>query len=325
MVAANAADLAADLLGARSASTEAAYIQGPTHFASFMEEHNLDQKVLQQGARTSQLVMVSFIQWLRKRTTWDQKLVPPRFRPITSDYINSLVSQMVKWVEHRDPVISSTLRSMTSAALLKAYDKTDTIIRGPLDAYCVYPLSCEFLQQSLLELQTRYGNDPAALALHSAVLISEYCFGGRVYELLDRDRGENPEIAPESDRPFINHAAHCEDILLRWSEEGRWFPMCDVDQFPEGTPMVAQLMLKHTKNHPGGPEPVAVWANPKGPDPFCLCAALRCYADLWKDVLRRGAKLFANADETILRSTRHTYTYTQDLPTLIFTNKINSL
>ena len=302
MVAADAASLAIDLLSARTASSESQYTQGPTHFANFMSEKGLDRTLFQHGVVTSQRIIVSFIQWLRLRDVWDDKLNPPRYRPITSAYINSLVSHVVKWVEDRDPVISVTLRSPTSTALLKAYSKTDTIIRGPLDAYCVYPLSCEFVVQTLRELQRRYGNDPATLALNRAVVICEFCYGGRVFELLDRDRGDNPEIAPQSDRAFINHAALTDSILLRWTEEGDWFTMYQYQQFPPGIPKVAQLLLAHTKNHPDGPQPVAVWANPKGSDnPFCICEALRTYADLWHASLRRGHKLFAKADDSILR------------------------
>ena len=302
MVVADAPGLAKDLLGSITASSEATYSQGINRFAEFMREKGLDQTVFQHGIIASQAVVISFIRWLRLRTRFDGKLNPPRHRPVTSDHINSLVTHLVKWVERRDSVISLSLRSPTSAALLAAYAKTDIDIRGPIDAYCIYPLSCEFLHQSLMELERRYGNDPAALALHSAVLMSEYGFGGRVYELLDPDQGKHPELAPESDREVINHSANCEDLLLRWTEEGEWYHIYEAHRFPSGIPMVAQLMLSHTKNHAKGPEPVAIWSNPKGPDsPFCVCAALLSYAVHWKGTLRRGTKLFAHADEKILR------------------------
>ena len=111
-----------------------------------------------------------------------------------------------------------------------------------------------------------------------------------------------PELAPESGREFINHSANCEDILLRWTEAGDWIHIYDVEHFPPGPPMVAQLMLAHTKNHKDGPQPVAIWSNPNGPeDPFCVCTALRTYAEQWRGTLRRGTKLFARADDKLLR------------------------
>ena len=302
MVAADATGLAIELRGARAASSEAKYLQGVNHFADFMTEKGLPQNLFQHGVFTSQQIIVSFIRWLRRRMVWDPRLTPPRLRPIISAYINSLVSHVVKFVEDRDRVISFTLRSPTSVTLLKAYKQTDIIIRGPLDSYCVYPLGCEFVAKTLDELQRRYHNDPATLALYRAVIICEFGWGGRVYEVFDRDQGENPEIAPESERAFINHAALTSNVLLRWSNDGAWFTMSQHRQFPPGVPEVAQLLLAHTKNHARGPEPVAVWANPNGPDnPFCICAALREYANLWHSSMRPDAKLFANARDDVLR------------------------
>lgn len=290
------------LLTSRTPSSEATYVQGMVHFVSFMEANQLDRTVLQHGEHTSQLVVISFCQWLRQRTVFDELLSPPRLRPITGLYINSLVTHVVQWVAVHDSTISRTLRSATCASLIKAYDKNDTIIRGPLDAYCAYPLPCEFVKLTLAELRRRFGFDPATLALYSAVIVCEFCFGNRVYEMIDKDQGENPEIAPESDRPYINHAAHCEDVLLRWTEEGQWLSLCEYDKFPPGNPMVAQLLLPHTKNHQKGTEPAAVWANSKGPNqPFCICATLRAFADIWHASFRKGGKLFARASDGVLR------------------------
>jgi hypothetical protein len=125
-------------------------------------------------------------------------------------------------------------------------------------------------------------NDPAGRALYRTVVLVEYGFGGRVYEILDRFHGGNPDLSPESDRPYINHAVKARDLLLRWSCEGRWHPICTVATFPDGPAQVAELLHDHTKNHPDGPTPVAVWRNPRGHDsPFCILHELTQFALYW--------------------------------------------
>ena len=286
----------------RSPSSEATYQQGIIHFTTFMTDNGLDRNVLQHGDTVTPLVTLSFIKWLRARTVYDEKLVPPRTRPITAGYIDSCVTHVVKHVARLNTALASTLRSADSAALLNAYRHNDTIIRGPLDSYCVIPLGCEFVTLALDAINTHFHNDPANRALYRTVVLVEYCFGGRVYEVLDRDRGENPDLSPESDRPYANHAVKARDLLLKWTSDGKWYPIHTVATFPNGPAQVAELLHDHTKNHPEGPSPVAVWFNPAGPTaPFCLLHEIDIFARLWCTGMNAEKTLFAAAEDTLLR------------------------
>ena len=248
------------------------------------------------------MVILSFIKWLRARTVYDPKLVPPRRRPITANCIDSYTTHVVKFVERSNAALAATLRSLDSAALIRAYRHNDTIIRGPLDSYCVIPLGCEFVTLALEAIDRHFHSDPASRALYRAVVLVEYCFGGRVYEILDRDRGENPDLSPESDRPYVNHAVKARDLLLRWSDRDTWHPIHTVATFPEGPPRVAELLHDHTKNHPEGPSPVAVWFNPAGhTSPFCTLHELHEFAKYWCPGMTAEQTLFAAADDKILR------------------------
>ena len=302
MVVRDAPLIALATMDQRSPSSEATYQQGVVHFTSFMADNGLDKHVLQHGAHVTPLVALSFIKWLRARMVYDDKLHPPRLRPITAGYIDSCVSHLVKFVERSNGAIASTLRSSDSAALLNAYRHNDTIIRGPLDSYCVIPLGCEFVTLVLAAIDLHFHNDAPNRALYRVVVLIEYCFGSRVYEVLDRDRGENPDLSPESDRPYVNHAVKSRDVLLKWSSDSSWYPIHAVTTFPSGPAQVAELLHDHTKNHPEGPSPVAVWFNPAGPSaPFCLLHELHEFAHLWCTDMDPEKTLFASADDRLLR------------------------
>ena len=267
-----------------------------------MDANGLDRHVLQHGENVTPLVILSFIKWLRARTTYDAKLVPPRNRPITGAYIDSCITHVVKFVERHDATLSSTLRSRDSAALVRAYKHNDTIIRGPLDSYCVIPLGCEFVAMVLAEIDTSFRTDQAGRSLYRSVVLAEYGFGGRVYEILDRFHGENPDLSPESDRPYFNHAVRARDVLLRWTVDGPWLPAHTPSAFPPGPAQVAELMHDHTKNHPDGPSPVAVWCNPNGPlAPFCIVHEITEFARLWCGDIDPDQTLFVAANDHLLR------------------------
>ena len=302
MVARDAPDIERASMDQRSPSSETTYLQGIVHFTTFMDANQLDRTVLLHGAHITSMVVLSFIKWLRARTVYDVRLVPPRNRPITARYIDSCVTHVVKYVERSNPDLAATLRSRASTALLNAYRNNDVIIRGPLDGYCVIPLGCEFVTLALRAIDLRFHNDSANRALYRTVVLVEYCCGGRVYEILDRYRGENPDLSPESDRPYVNHAVKARDLLLRWSSGGTWHPIHAVDSFPAGPAQVAELLHDHTKNHPEGPTPVAVWFNPAGhTSPFCLLHELREFATHWCSGMDAEQTLFAAADDSTLR------------------------
>jgi|FrelakmetLWP11LW_1041352.scaffolds.fasta_scaffold01564_2 hypothetical protein len=302
MVERDAPGIALDALHQRSPSSEETYQQGVVHFVSFMDENGLDRNLLQHGKNVNHMIILSFIKYLRSRTVFDDKLVPPRNRPITAGYIDSCTTHVVKFVERSNADLASTLRSRDSAALISAYKHNDTIIRGPLDSYCPIPLGCEFVALALGDIDIMFCNDPASRALYRTVVLVEYSFGGRVYEILDRFHGGNPDLSPESARPYINHAVKARDLLLRWSCEGRWHPIYTVATFPDGPAQVAELLHDHTKNHPDGPTPVAVWRNPRGHDsPFCILHELTQFAVYWCHSMAPEQTLFAAADDKLLR------------------------
>ena len=302
MVARDAPIIERATLDQRTPSSEERYLQGIVHFVTFMADNELDRSVFQHGAQVTSSVTMSFVKWLRARTIYDEKLVPPRRRPITANCIDSYVTHVVKYVERSNAELAATLRSRGCTALISAYRHNDTIIRGPLDSYCVIPLGCEFVALALRAINTHFNNDPANRALYRTVVLVEYCFGGRVYEILDRDRGENPDLSPESDRPYVNHAVKARDLLLRWGDSDTWHPAHTVATFPEGPARVAELLHDHTKNHPDGPSPVAVWANPAGhTNPFCTLYEINEFARRWCPGMAADQTLFAAADDRTLR------------------------
>ena len=266
-----------------------------------MEDNKLERNCFQHNVTTNQLIFASFTRYLRNRTVWDKLLIPPRFRPITGLYINSLLSHAKKWMELRDPVIASNLRSSTTAGLITAYVSNDHIIRGPLDAYKHIPFGPQFVLEVLKEIDVVFRSDPAARSLYRTLVLCEFGFGSRVNEFIDKDQGESPELSPESSRPVLNHAARCDDIAMQWTEGGKWLKLSEYSQFPAGTPQVATVFHDHTKNHPEGTLPISIWANPIGPTPFCVLTDLREYARLWHTTMIPHEKLFSSAKDTILR------------------------
>ena len=275
-------------------------------FREFMQAHRLGRHLLNFGATFTGRIMESFAVHLRQRMKLDANLSPPRMRPILGAYINSLISGVVKWVAIRNPTISHQLRTPRLASIIDAFNREDIETRGPDDAHCVIPLSCEFLVRVLIALDARFHNDPRSRIRYRALAIGEYVFGARVYELIDRDRGLGSPASPDTDRPVLNHAALVRDILFRVHPDDNtqlWVSAQQVaTTHAQFRISVITLYHDHTKNKPRGTAPISVWYNPHGHDaPFCAVDAFATYARTFCTSAPPETKLFANATASVLR------------------------
>ena len=244
--------------------------------------------------------MLSFAAYLRARTHFDRLLIPPRDRPILSSYINTLLTHVVKYVEPRDPSVSRQLRSPALATLLAGYHREDTEIRGPTDDHCPIPISGPLVSLVLTEITAEFDNAPHLATLYRAVLLAEYGFGSRVYELLDHDHGASAKRTRETDRSWINHAAIVDSLLFRFGNE--WVSAAHAAAYTDQPCFVVGIHPRHTKNHPDGAPPSYVWYNASGADaPFCIVDALRRHAVAHCTGAQPTAMLFAGANDDVLR------------------------
>ena len=209
---------------------------------------------------------------------------------------------MVSYVTARDPTIGRQLRSPALATLLNGYRREDTETRGPSYAHCPIPLGGPFVRLAIAAIHAALETAPHLAVMYTAVLLAEYGFGSRVYEILDRDHGGDARRAPDTDRALVNHAITVGDTLF--PIDGEWRDASTVANYPDSQCRVMGLHPRHTKNHPDGAPPTHVWYNAMGPtNPFCIVDALRQHAVLHCTGDPPTAKLFKSADDDWLRRT----------------------
>lgn len=291
-----------------AASTEAAYASvAMTRFREFMKAMRLTPHLLNYGNTVTGRIIECFAVWMRERTVLDTNLSPPRRRPVTGTYINSAISGVVSWVAARNPDVAAHLRTFRLSKIIDAFNREDIATRGPDDAHCAIPLSCEFLTRVLAAIDARFANDPRSRTRYRALAIGEFVFGARVFELIDKDRSLAPQLSPSTDRPVLNHAALWRDLQLRVhlaDGSQRWAtPQEAATTYASCRVSVITLYHDHTKNKPKGTQPMSVWYNTRGPDaPFCAVDAFTTYARTFGALADPAAKLFAGATAGVLRN-----------------------